>query len=124
MIAADSSVVIAYLQNASSPAVIKLEEALNTFSVVLPPLVVAEILNDPRLSLEVETKILRLPQLEIRKDYWQRVGKLRAQILAKGLKARIADTQIAQSCIDHDVPLLTIDNDFRHFAQYGGLKLV
>jgi predicted nucleic acid-binding protein len=41
--------------------------------------------------------------------------------LAKGLKARLADTLIAQSCLDHGVPLITHDTDFRHFAALRGL---
>jgi hypothetical protein len=28
-------------------------------------------------------------------------------------------TLIAQSCIDHDVPLITADTDFRHYAPLG-----
>jgi predicted nucleic acid-binding protein len=36
---------------------------------------------------------------------------------------RLADTLIAQSCIDHHVPLITRDVDFRHFAKLGMLVL-
>jgi len=32
-------------------------------------------------------------------------------------------TLIAQSCIDHHVPLITRDGDFRPFARYAGLTL-
>jgi len=35
----------------------------------------------------------------------------------------LADTLIAQSCIDHDVRLVTRDDDFRHFVRLGGLRL-
>jgi len=35
----------------------------------------------------------------------------------------MADTLICQSCLDHSVPLLTRDADFRNFVQYAGLKL-
>jgi predicted nucleic acid-binding protein len=35
----------------------------------------------------------------------------------------LGDALIAQSCIDHDVPLITRDTDFRHFAKHCGLKL-
>jgi predicted nucleic acid-binding protein len=38
-------------------------------------------------------------------------------------RARLADTLIAQSCIDHGVRLVTRDADFRHFARIGGLRL-
>ena len=45
-------------------------------------------------------------------------------LLAKGLRANILDTLIAQSCIDHNVALITRDTGFRHFAKYSGLRLV
>jgi predicted nucleic acid-binding protein len=61
--------------------------------------------------------------LEIDKDYWLRVAETRKYILSRKLRARLADTLIAQSCIDHDVALITRDTDFRHFAKHCGLKL-
>jgi predicted nucleic acid-binding protein len=39
------------------------------------------------------------------------------------LKAKVADALIAQSCIDHDVALITRDRGFRHFAKHCGLRL-
>jgi predicted nucleic acid-binding protein len=39
------------------------------------------------------------------------------------LRARLPDALIAQSCIDHDVALITRDRDFRYFAKYCGLRL-
>ncbi len=123
MIAADSSALIAYVQGQHTAIVERLEEALDMRSVVLPPAVLAEILSDPHLSDVVAEKFLRLPLLDIFSGYWERVGRTRAKLIAKGHKARLADTQIAQSCIDHGVPLLTADNDFRHFVEHGGLKL-
>jgi predicted nucleic acid-binding protein len=44
-------------------------------------------------------------------------------LLARKLRARLPDTLIAQSCIDHDIPLIARDTDFRHFAKHCGLKL-
>jgi predicted nucleic acid-binding protein len=35
----------------------------------------------------------------------------------------LADSLIAQSCLDHDVELLTRDPDFATFADLAGLKL-
>jgi predicted nucleic acid-binding protein len=34
----------------------------------------------------------------------------------------LADTLIAQACLDHEVPLVTRDPDFRHFRT-AGLRL-
>jgi len=55
--------------------------------------------------------------------YWERAGGLRASLLARRRKARLADTLIAQSCLDHDVELVARDPDFTPFAAIGGLKL-
>jgi len=55
--------------------------------------------------------------------FWERAGESRRLILLKGLKAKLADTLVAQCCIDADVPLIARDGDFRHFAQWCGLKL-
>ncbi len=35
---------------------------------------------------------------------------------------RMADALIAQSCLDHDVALVTRDRDFRNFARAAGLR--
>jgi len=49
---------------------------------------------------------------------------LRASVIASGRRARFADTLLAQSCLDHNVALMTRDKDFRHFARIAGLTIV
>jgi len=49
---------------------------------------------------------------------------LRAKVLAKRRKARLGDALIAQSCMDHGLPLLTRDKDFRAFVEAAGLELL
>lgn len=49
-------------------------------------------------------------------------GVLRATIIRAKLKANLADSLIAQGCIDHDLPLITYDGDF-DFVDLG-LKLL
>jgi predicted nucleic acid-binding protein len=89
----------------------------------LSPVVATEILSRPHLDEDLIQVLQSLPLLEIQKDYWYRAGLLRAQVKRDGLKANLADTLIAQSCIDHDIPLITYDRDFRHFVR-AGLTLV
>jgi predicted nucleic acid-binding protein len=76
------------------------------------------------LPREILKILIELPLLEIRSGYWERAGGLRAKILAKKLKARVADTLIAQSCLDNKVGLITRDSDFMKFAQVANLKLI
>lgn len=92
-------------------------------SAVFPPVVVTELLSHRLIRNEILATIASVPQLEIAEGYWTRAGNLRARILGLGLKARLADALIAQSCLDHDVALITRDQDFRHFARHAGLRL-
>jgi len=92
--------------------------------VVMAPVVLTEILSDPKLPSSVARTLFELPLIEIEPGYWQRVGELRAKVLRKRRKARLGDALVAQSCIDHQLPLLTRDRDFRAFAEAAGLNLV
>jgi len=89
----------------------------------MAPAVLAEILSATKLPGEVKDSLSNIPLIEITDGYWERVGALRAKVLAKGRKARLGDAMIAQSCIDRGISLLTRDKDFRSFAEAAGLKL-
>ena len=123
MIAIDSSSMIAYLSGAGGRDVSAVEQALEGQHVVVPPVVLTELLSDPELSAKVAQLLLDLPRAEILDGYWERAGALRAKVIRKKRRARLADTLIAQSCLDHDLPLITRDRDFRAFALVSSLRL-
>lgn len=123
MIAADTSVLIDYFQGKNNQQSAKLDELLSYHSLVLPPVVLVEILSDAFLPKKFIEKILELPVLEPTENYWQRAAMSRSKLISKKLKARLADSLIAQSCIDYGTPLMTADTDFRHFAKFCELKL-
>ena len=87
-------------------------------------MVLTELLSDPKLPKPVAALIANLPVLELSEGYWQRAGTLRSRVLSAGRRARLADTLIAQSCIDHNVSLVSSDRDFRHFVKAGRLRLL
>ncbi len=124
MIAVDTSSFVGFLNNDNGSDVATVQDIIQNCQLVFPPVVVSELLSNPKLPLHLERIIKQLPLLEMTEGYWERVGKLRALLLSKKLKARLADTLIAQSCLDHHTPLLTRDNDFRHFVKYTKLVLV
>ncbi len=124
MIAADTPILIDYFQGKIDARTDKLDEALACGSLILPPVVLAEIMSDPYLPKHFLETILELPILELKKDYWHRAGVTRSKLILKKLKARLADTLIAQSCIDHDTPLITQNGDFRHFVKHCGLIVI
>ncbi len=124
MIAVDTSSWSAYFGNATVLDVEAVDRALEHGNAVLPPIVLSELISNPRLEDVAARLFIRLPLLEPHEGYWERAGQLRRKVLARGLRARLADTLIAQSCIDHAVPLITRDPDFRHFEKLGGLRLL
>lgn len=124
MIAADTSTWIAFLAGDGGEDVELLDKALGDRQVLMIPVVLAELLSDPKLPAEVSETLAALPLVELKPGYWQRAGALRSKVLAKRRKARLGDALIAQCCLDRGIPLLTRDGDFRAFAEAAGLQLV
>jgi predicted nucleic acid-binding protein len=124
MIAADTSTWVAFLEGDPGRDVQLLDKALEDRQVAMVPVVLSEILSDPKLPPSVAKSLSEVPLIEIEIGYWQRAGLLRAKVLAKRRKARLGDALIAQSCIDGGIPLLTRDRDFRAFAEGAGLDLI
>ncbi|OFW80003.1 MAG: hypothetical protein A2887_06795 [Alphaproteobacteria bacterium RIFCSPLOWO2_01_FULL_40_26] len=124
MISADTSVMVAYFQGLKGDDITIVEEALLGQRLILAPMVISELLSDPSLSTQLIKNITALPIMEIGYGYWHRAGFTRAKILSKKLKARSVDVQIAQLCIDHEIPIVTRDKDFRHLEKHCGLKII
>lgn len=124
MIAVDTSTWIAFLQGDGGKDAELLDRALRDRQVLMAPVVLTEVLSDPKLPSEVSQTLLELPLLDAGPGYWQRAGELRARVLAKHRKARLGDALIAQTCIDRGIPLLTRDRDFRAFANAAGLDFL
>ena len=124
MISADTSTWIAFLQGERGDDIDFLDRALADKLVVMAPVVLTELLSDPKLDASVGRTLAGLPLLEIRGGFWERAGRLRAVVLAGRRKARLGDSLIAQICVDHHVPLLTRDCDFRAFAEAAKLQIV
>jgi hypothetical protein len=124
VIAVDSSSWIAYFAGAPGADAEAVERALAARQACLPPVVRTELLSDPALPRPVAELLLQVPLLDPDPGYWERAGRLRAKLLASRRKARVADVLIAQSCIDHEVALITRDRDFERFARSARLRLL
>lgn len=124
MIAAHTSTWIAFLEGSAGEDVQLLDKALEDRQVSMVPVVLTELLSDPKIPPRVADTLSELPMIELEPGYWRRAGVLRAKVIAKGRKARLGDALIAQTCIDRDISLLTRDRDFRAFGDAAGLDLV
>jgi predicted nucleic acid-binding protein len=123
MIAADTSTWIAFFEGQRGQDTELLDRALADRQVLMVPVVLTELLSDPKLRSAVAKTLADVPMIEIKTGYWQRAGALRSKALAAGRKARLGDALIAQSCIDRGVALLTRDRDFRAFVAAAELDL-
>jgi predicted nucleic acid-binding protein len=122
--AIDSSSLISYLAGRDRADTRLVHAALERGDAVLPPAVVTEVLSQPGLPGAVADLIRSMTQLPITDGFWERAGDARARLIAKGRRARLADALIAQACVDHDVPLVTHDADFRQFATVITLRVL
>jgi predicted nucleic acid-binding protein len=129
MIAADTSTWIAFLeaergQDTGGHDTELLDKALQDRQVVMVPVVLTELLSDPRLPSEIAETLAQIPTIDIAQGYWRRAGALRAKTLLQRRKARLGDALIAQCCIDANIRLITRDGDFRSFADATGLDVI
>ena len=101
-----------------------IDHALLDQIAVFSPVTITELLSAPHVSSSLRETFLAIPMLSTQEGFWERAGLLRAKLLAKGSKAKLADTVIAQTCLDHQVPLITRDQDFRIFQRLFKLQLL
>lgn len=123
MLCLDTSSLIAYLEGDGGADVDLVDQALIDQVGVLSPVTVAELLSDPHLSSTLRQTILEIPTLPVTEGFWERAGLLRAKVLRTGRRANLADTLIAQNCLDHQAALITRDRDFKVFTSVAELRL-
>ena len=119
----DTSVWIDFFAGRRVPS---LEDALAQGSVILPPLVVAELVSGARRPRDRDsiTDLMReLPLHETPLDHWMRVGDLRRQLRGRGLAVSTPDAHVAQCALDRDALLLSRDAVFRRIAAIAKLRL-
>jgi predicted nucleic acid-binding protein len=122
LIATDTSSLVAYLSGEDGDDVARIENAVAGKELILPPPVLTELRSKPDIS-QIETWLSGVPLIELTDGFWDRAGRSRRILLLRGLKAALANSLIAQCCIDADVPLIARDRDYRHFERWCGLKL-
>jgi predicted nucleic acid-binding protein len=122
LIATDTSSLVAYLSGEGGDDVARIEAAMSAGELRLPPPVLSELLSKPDIS-QIDGLFADIPLMDLADGFWRRAGQTRRVLRLRGLKAALADSLIAQCCIDADVPLIARDRDYRHFERWCGLKL-
>ena len=104
----------------------EVEDALAGGTVVVPPLVVAELLSgdmNPRQRVAVGELLQDFPLHETPLDHWMRVGELRRTLSGKGVKVTIPDAHVAQCALDLSGTLFSRDEVFSRIAAHTSLRL-
>jgi predicted nucleic acid-binding protein len=112
----DTSSWIAWLAGGGSSLV---DEALEEGRLHLPVIVAAELLSgrlDASERAELQDMLSDLPAVGTDPEHWFRVGKLRAELRAKGLSVSTPDAHVAQCAIDTGGVLLSEDRVFEKIA--------
>ena len=89
-------------------------------------IVAAELLSgrlDATDRAELQDMLSDLPAVGTDPEHWFRVGKLRAELRARGLSVSTPDAHVAQCAIDTGGVLLTEDRVFAKIAKVAPLRL-
>jgi hypothetical protein len=101
-----------------------LAQALEQGSTKMVPAVLTELVSIPNIEPADEFAFLTIPLLAVLPGYWHRAGKARSHLFRLGYQPKLADTLIAQMCMDYRALFLTRDRDFTAFRKHLGLKLL
>lgn len=119
----DTSVWIDFFAGAEVPAV---AEALASGTVVLSPIVVAELVSGATTHAHREAigELLQdAPVHETPLEHWIRVGDLRRTLAQRGVSVTLPDAHVAQCALDGDALLLSRDAVFAKMARFVPLRL-
>lgn len=127
MILVDSSVWIDYFSGNGSPETDFLDGVLGVRAVAIGDLILAEVLQGFRRDKDYKTAKRLLEELTMLELLGKKMAIKSAdnfrKLRKKGLTIRkTADVIIASYCIEHEMPLLFTDKDFKPFVEHLGLR--
>lgn len=112
---------------ADHAAVITLRKALvDGDSILITGIVLQELLqgfHGPKDQAQLIERLSVLPLLNPTRDTHVQAALLRNTCRRKGVQLGTVDALIAQLCIEHELTLLTADQDFVHAARFVPLRL-
>jgi len=127
MILVDSSVWIDYFSGNSSPETDFLDGVLGVSAIAIGDLILTEVLQGFRHDKDYKTARRLLEELTIFELLGIKMAVKSAdnfrKLRKKGVTIRkTADVIIASFCVEHNLPLLFSDRDFKPFVQHLGLR--
>lgn len=125
MLVVDTSSWISYFRGASTDL---FDSALQNGSVLLPPLVAAELLSASNVGAKqrdaLRQFVLSVQLCATPVEHWIAVGELRAALARRGITVSTPDAHVAQCARDYRAELMSDDAVFTRIAGYAGLRVV
>lgn len=125
MLVVDTSSWIAFFRGYATTL---LDAALREGSVLLPPVVAAELMSATKLTAreraELRAFVASLQLCETPLSHWISVGELRAQLARQGITVSTPDAHVAQCARDAHAELMTEDAVFSRIAPAADLRVI
>lgn len=121
---ADTSIWIDYFLGKPGDDLELFRNRLNEGQVVMAPSVLSELLSSTAMPATVEKALLEIRFATPSSHFWQETGKLQRHLAKLGTHATLADCLVAQSCLEHKLPLLTRNRAIIKFGPKVGLNLL
>jgi predicted nucleic acid-binding protein len=127
VIIVDSGVWVGYFNGVESTAADRLDELLGVTRLAVGDIILTEVLQGFRDDAQYKVAKHTMTSLPVLEMFGQAIAIRSAEnyrsLRARGITIRKPlDVVIATYCIEHDLPLLFEDRDFRPFVQHLGLK--
>jgi predicted nucleic acid-binding protein len=122
-VVADTSVWVELFAGRPAPGLI---EGLRQGSVVLPPIVVAELISGARQARDraaIQGLVNELPLHETPLEHWPSCRDLRRRLAERGVSVSTPDAHVAQCALERDAILLSRHRVFARIAKVSALSL-
>lgn len=122
-IVADTSVLVDHFERHRNEL---LEEAAESETLVISPLVLAEVFSGdmtPEQRFAVGELLQDAPLHHTPLKHWMDVGELRRELRRRGINVNLPDAHVAQCAIELDALLLTRDAVFTQIALHTPLRV-
>jgi predicted nucleic acid-binding protein len=119
----DSSV---WIDAFAGEMIVPLERAMAELTLVLSPLVIAELLSGdltPLIRARVGELLQDFQMHATPLQHWIAVGDLRRNLATRGIRVSIPDAHVAQCALDRDALLLSRDEIFTRIASHTRLRI-
>lgn len=123
MIVADTSAWVNFLRKPASTTGREMDSLLAQNEIALTGIVLAEVLQGAKEESEYEKLrdlLDAVPFLEDSQETWAKVGHLAFGLRREGRPIPVTDAAVATVAIEHNCPILTLDE---HFRRIPGLTL-